>query len=160
MQSSTENIYIVETSLSDIEIRRHYSEQHQKRLLMERFITTLQSLCPQISVTNFYPLIYQFDFGFANIITNYRFRFKVFNSDSKTVHIILLRKSEQNLSSQRFLRSTQFVFDNYCHVIQLPTIEYETCKTTLTRFTLKEDLSNMENLCQLTLNFMIKDKIL
>lgn len=156
MQTLEENIFIVEASLSHFETKMHFSVQRQRKIIMERFMTILQSLSPQISFTNFFPTINQVDFGFA-IPTNYRFRFKF--SQTNLVHILLLRKCESG-NRQRFIRSTQKEFMNYTHVFQLPDIEYEKCQTTLIRFVVNEDLSNVETLCQLSLNFMIKDKIL
>jgi hypothetical protein len=156
MQSLEENIFIVETCLSHGETKLHFSIQRQKRFIMERFMTTLQSLSPQISFTNFFPTINQVDFGFA-VSTNYRFRFKF--ASTNIIHILLLRKSEPK-DRQRFIRSTQTEFLNYQQVFQLPDVEYEKCNTTVIRFTVNKDLSNIENLCQQALNFMIKDKIL
>jgi hypothetical protein len=156
MQSLEENMYIIETSLSHCETKLHFSVQRQKRFIMERFMTTLQSLSPHISFTNFYPTINQVDFGF-DVATNYRFRFKF--DQNNIVHILLLRRCETT-SRQRFIRSTQKEFQDYTHVFQLPNVEYEKCKTTLIRFPVSKDLSNVDTLCQLCLNFMIKDKIL
>jgi hypothetical protein len=157
MQSSSENLFVLETCLNHEDTKSHFLKHYQKRFVMDRFMTTIQSISPQIAFYNFSSVINQVDFGFA-FETNYRFRLNFRYSNPRSIQISLLKRQESKKTI--FLRSTKVILKTYVHVIELPAVDYQVHKTNIICFFLHDDLSNMDDLCQEALNLMIEDKIL
>lgn len=162
MQTTNENIFVIETSLGHHEIKKHFASQNQKRVIMDRFMEIIQSMTSQICFLNIFPIIYQFDVAFIEFATNYRYRFQFDEINFHCINISMLKRMESR--TKTFLRSTetaiQTSLEKFVHVIEIPNAVYVLYKPNVLQFYIDDDLSNMDELCNKVLNLLIQDRIL